>query len=246
MSNSESLIESIRGDLDKAREILALTAGHPNAIEPGSGPGDREALVDALVEDAWEGHAEPLDRAQLGLIADAVLAAGFSRPVEPDPIQGGVIEVSPGQGIAVGDALIRDAREREIRLWFKNWPSLGRVSPAFESALGSLELAIDDLLSRPVGGETVTEWEYGAAHVDDLAAATPEASKRAAEMRAWHWNLGTRTRSGVVVRRRKAGPWAPVPPERDWASAMREREERRMRFFRDPLGVVGDEPGGAA
>ena len=44
---------------------------------------DREILVQALVDDAWEGHDEPLSRVELDLIAGTVIDAGFMRVPKP-------------------------------------------------------------------------------------------------------------------------------------------------------------------
>ena len=57
------------------------------------------------------------------------------------------------------------------------------------------------------------EWEYGTGHVADPDIGAPEPNRRAAEARAAAWNSTTRTQTGVVLRRRKAGPWLPVEGE---------------------------------
>lgn len=54
------------------------------------------------------------------------------------------------------------------------------------------------------------EWEYGTGHTLDPGIGAPETSREAAVIRADAWNVATRSRTGVVVRRRKAGPWFPV------------------------------------
>lgn len=53
----------------------------PGVTPQGGNPStdDREAIVEALIEDAWEGHDAELDREQLDLIAGTVIDAGFTR-----------------------------------------------------------------------------------------------------------------------------------------------------------------------
>lgn len=57
------------------------------------------------------------------------------------------------------------------------------------------------------------EWEYGTAHREDPGAGALEWSRARAEERAREWNEATRSVTGVVVRRRPAGPWLPVEGE---------------------------------
>ncbi|MBL3699259.1 hypothetical protein [Leucobacter luti] len=69
------------------------------------------------------------------------------------------------------------------------------------------------LAAHPQEAAPEPEWEYGTGHTADPGVGATESSKRAAEIRAAAWNKSTRTNTGIVVRRRKAGQWLPVQGE---------------------------------
>ena len=62
-------------------------------------------------------------------------------------------------------------------------------------------------------GAPEPEWEYGSAHRDDPSVGATEYSKERAEQRVREWNDHDDQKGGLLVRRRKAGPWLPVDGE---------------------------------
>lgn len=55
------------------------------------------------------------------------------------------------------------------------------------------------------------EWEYGTAHRATPEYGASEYSRERAEERVREWNETTQSERGLLVRRRKAGPWEVVP-----------------------------------
>ena len=106
----------------EAADALEAAARVPVQGEPND---DREALIEALVEDAWEGHDEVLDRDHLDLIAGAVIDAGFSRATVPDAAFYGAC------GVELCETCLPlfDAANREIE-------GTGSVPDAATAALG--------------------------------------------------------------------------------------------------------------
>lgn len=79
----------------------------------------------------------------------------------------------------------------------------------FESGNPGMFVPIDCVggLSAALDGAPEPEWEWGSAHRDDLSQGATEYSEARARERVRDWNETTRSRNGVLVRRRKAGPW---------------------------------------
>lgn len=211
---------------DNAAVLLQNPHGVITPVELG--PGDREALVEVLDTTGLRCGRDNCGGGQddccfcedtIASYVEATLAAGFSRPTESASSSGGpadTILAACGQyfesnGLAT--EWTRASRpEYTTARPRATWSVVGRPPVDMLSVLARLA---EDTLSRPVGGETVTEWEYGTGHTSEPGIGAAESSLRAAKTRVADWNRSTRTRTGVVVRRRKAGPWLPVSPEQD-------------------------------
>lgn len=74
MTNEELIAEARQcAPGDDPTELALMVHGLADALEAATTAEkqmtDREILVQALVDDAWEGHDEPLSRVELDLIA---------------------------------------------------------------------------------------------------------------------------------------------------------------------------------
>lgn len=125
-----------------------------------------------------------------------------------------IAAANPATVLALLDRVERaEAATERIREAVSGHPECDRyseddvISCGWKSAYASVVAALDG------APEPEPEWEYGTGHTADPGVGAPELNRRAAEMRAAAWNRSTRTQTGVVVRRRKAGPWETVEGE---------------------------------
>ncbi|MDR6867661.1 hypothetical protein J2Y69_002265 [Microbacterium resistens] len=159
MTDRERLIEEARTAMAKAWSSTASWSDSWNAMakaafavfEEAHTPTDdeREALgivVANFISPAGYEVAE-LDY----ILADRILAAGFRRPAAPEPVDSSEsrIGLNAGASGSSGVAPTDDKREvhrRVIDLWFATWRDIGKVSPALEVAIDSLEGMVSDAL----------------------------------------------------------------------------------------------------
>lgn len=103
------------------------------------------------------------------------------------------------------EELIRAARA------FASGSPLGKpVARELDKAIGTIRRLADALEAATT---VETGWEYGTAHREDPKVGAVEWSRARAEERVREWNETTQSVTGLVVRRRKAGPWLPVEGE---------------------------------
>lgn len=100
--DTAALIRDLRASADEGgydtAELCRRAAGALAAagvIPQGGTPptDDREAIVEALVDDAWEGHDSELDIVQLDLIAGTVIDAGFTRAAPVQVEEAKLVEI---------------------------------------------------------------------------------------------------------------------------------------------------------
>ena len=97
--------------------------------------------------------------------------------------------------------LISQARKSSDSLRNAPW---GIDRESFADGVDRLADALEGTLTEP-------EWEYGTAHRSTPEYGASEYSRERAEERVREWNETTQSGRGLLVRRRKAGPWAAVP-----------------------------------